>query len=122
MYIEIRSFGFKKGIPVDSDIVMDVRFLPNPYFDPQLKEKTGLDQEVRDYLAAQASYVAFMQSFGAMIRMILPQYRHEGRAYLKIAIGCTGGRHRSVAVAEALAVLIAADGFKAKLSHRDLVI
>lgn len=121
MHIEISSFGFKYGLPADADIVMDVRFLPNPYFDPELKHRTGQDLEVKAFLEAQPSYVSFMQSFGGLVEMILPQYKLEGRIYLKIAIGCTGGRHRSVAVAEALNALVESNGFKAKLSHRDLV-
>lgn len=120
MHIEVGSFGFKYGIPTDADIVMDVRFLPNPFFVPELKDKTGSDVEVKEYLAAQESYTSFIASFNALIAMILPQYKAEGRVYLKIAIGCTGGRHRSVAVAESLNDHINKIGFSTQLSHRDL--
>jgi len=120
MHIEVCSFGFKHGIPTDADIVMDVRFLPNPFFIPELKDKTGCDQEVKEFLAAQESYASFIASFNSLIAMILPQYKAEGRVYLKIAIGCTGGRHRSVAVAESLNEHINSIGFSTQLSHRDL--
>ena len=120
MHIEVCSFGFKYGIPTDADIVMDVRFLPNPFFIPELKDKTGCDQEVKEFLAAQESYASFIASFNSLIAMILPQYKAEGRVYLKIAIGCTGGRHRSVAVAESLNEHINSIGFSTQLSHRDL--
>ena len=120
MHIEVCSFGFKYGIPTDADIVMDVRFLPNPFFIPELKDKTGCDREVKEFLAAQESYASFIASFNSLIAMILPQYTAEGRVYLKIAIGCTGGRHRSVAVAESLNEHINSIGFSTQLSHRDL--
>ena len=120
MHIEVCSFGFKFGIPTDADIVMDVRFLPNPFFIPELKDKTGCDQDVKEFLAAQESYASFIASFNSLIAMILPQYKAEGRVYLKIAIGCTGGRHRSVAVAESLNEHINSIGFSTQLSHRDL--
>jgi len=120
MHIEVGSFGFKYGIPTDADIVMDVRFLPNPFFVPELKDKTGSDPEVKEFLASQASYASFIASFNDLIAMILPQYKAEGRVYLKIAIGCTGGRHRSVAVAESLSDFINSLGFRTQLTHRDL--
>ncbi len=120
MHIEICSFGFKKGIPIDADIVMDVRFLPNPYFVRNLKDKTGKDLEVVDFLKKQESFLDFMRKFEDMISFVLPLYKKEGRAYLKIAIGCTGGMHRSVAVAEAVSELVKNSGFDAKLIHRDL--
>jgi len=120
MYIEIRSFGFKKGIPIDADIVMDVRFLPNPYFIEELKDKTGSDKEVMEYLEQQDSYIEFIQRFKDLIRFILPLYKKEGRSYLNIAVGCTGGRHRSVAVAEEIAHVIKGSGYSCKLIHRDI--
>lgn len=120
MYIEVRSFGFKKGIPVDADIVMDVRFLPNPYFVEELTNKTGSDAEVKQYLWRFESYREFMGRFRDLIRSILPLYKKEGRSYLNIAIGCTGGRHRSVAVAEEIMRLIEESGYNGKLVHRDI--
>ena len=120
MYIEVLSFGFKKGIPADADIVMDVRFLPNPHFVETLMNKTGKDPEVKDYLQAHESYREFMVRFHELITFILPLCKKEGRSYLNIAIGCTGGRHRSVAVAEEIRRDIEALGFPSKLIHRDL--
>jgi UPF0042 nucleotide-binding protein len=120
MYIEVCSFGFKKGIPMDSDIVMDVRFLPNPYFIEELKDKTGSDIEVKEYLSSFNTYTRFMQKFEDLITFILPLCKKEGRAYLNIAIGCTGGRHRSVAIAEAIKEAIENAGYPSRLKHRDI--
>jgi len=120
MYIEVRSFGFKKGIPIDSDIVMDVRFLPNPYFVEQLKNKTGSDAEVKEYLRSYGSFAEFIEKFKDLIRLILPLCKKEGRSYLTIAIGCTGGKHRSVAVAEEVNGLIRESGYQSRLIHRDI--
>ncbi len=120
MYIEIRSFGFKRGIPMDADIVMDVRFLPNPYFEEALKNKTGSDRVVREYLEQHESYREFITRFKDLIHSILPLYKKEGRSYLNIAVGCTGGRHRSVAVAEEVMKLIEEAGYHGKLVHRDI--
>ena len=120
MYIEVCSFGFKKGIPMDSDIVMDVRFLPNPYFIEELKDKTGSDNEVKQYLNSFNTYTRFMQKFEDLITFILPLCKKEGRAYLNIAIGCTGGRHRSVAIAEAIKEAIENAGYPSRLKHRDI--
>ena len=120
MYIEVCSFGFKKGVPVDSDIVMDVRFLPNPYFVENLKDKTGSDNEVKGYLNSFDSYVQFMNRFKDLVELILPLCKREGRSYLNIAIGCTGGRHRSVAVAEEIKHIIDNAGYPCRLKHRDI--
>lgn len=120
MYIEIRSFGFKKGIPADADIVMDVRFLPNPYFAGELRDKTGSDEEVKEFLVGHESYRDFISRFKDLIGYLLPQYKKEGRSYLNIAIGCTGGKHRSVAVAEEIMKVIDDTGYNVKLVHRDI--
>jgi UPF0042 nucleotide-binding protein len=120
MYIEVCSFGFKKGLPMDSDIVMDVRFLPNPYFVEELKEKTGSDKEVKEYLSSFESYAQFMHKFKELITFILPLCKKEGRAYLNIAIGCTGGKHRSVAIAEEIKEVIENAGYPSRLKHRDI--
>jgi len=120
MYIEVCSFGFKKGIPMDSDIVMDVRFLPNPYFVDELREKTGSDKAVKEYLSSFETYVLFMTKLKELISFILPLCKKEGRAYLNISIGCTGGKHRSVAIAEGIAESIEAAGYPCKLKHRDI--
>ncbi|MBN1636410.1 MAG: RNase adapter RapZ [Deltaproteobacteria bacterium] len=120
MNIEVRSFGFKKGIPLDADIVMDVRFLPNPHFVENLRDKTGRDEQVKDFLRSSESYVQFTDKFKDLIKLVLPMCKKEGRSYLNIAIGCTGGRHRSVAVAEEIQGIIDEAGYHSKLIHRDL--
>lgn len=120
MYIEVRSFGFKKGIPIDADIVMDVRFLPNPYFIEELKEKTGSDTDVKRFLQGFESYSDFVIRFKDLISYILPLYKKEGRSYLNIAVGCTGGKHRSVAIAEEISDLIKGSGYNSRLIHRDI--
>lgn len=120
MYIEVSSFGFKKGIPMDSDIVMDVRFLPNPYFIDELKDKTGSDPEVKGYLRSFDIYEKFLGKFKDLVGFILPLCKKEGRSYLNIAIGCTGGRHRSVAIAEEIRQTIEDAGYPSRLKHRDI--
>jgi len=120
MYIEVCSFGFKNGLPMDSDIVMDVRFLPNPYFVEELKDKSGSDKEVKQYLSSFDIYSRFMHKFKDLIIFILPLCKREGRSYLNIAIGCTGGRHRSVAIAEEIKESIENAGYPSRLKHRDI--
>ena len=120
LQLAIESFGFKHGLPLDADIVMDVRFLPNPHWEESLRPLTGHDPSVRDYVLERAATVAFLGHFEALITDLLPAYRAEGRAYLTIAIGCTGGRHRSVAIAEELARRLAERGVVARTSHRDV--
>jgi RNase adapter protein RapZ len=120
MQISIESFGFKHGLPMDADIVMDVRFLPNPYWDEQLRPLTGHDPAVRDYVIERAPASEFLDSFDSMLRTVMPGYQAEGRSYLTIAIGCTGGRHRSVAIAEEMATRLRARGLAVRTSHRDV--
>lgn len=120
MYIEVCSFGFKKGIPMDSDIVMDVRFLPNPFFVDGLKDKTGSDPEVKDFLNSFTAYREFFEHLKNLVCFILPLCKKEGRSYLNIAIGCTGGRHRSVAIAEEVRQVIEEAGYPSRLKHRDI--
>ena len=110
MQVAVESFGFKHGLPLDADIVMDVRFLPNPYWDEQLRPLTGHDPAVRDYVIERAQTSAFLDSFDDMLKAVIPGYQAEGRSYLTIAIGCTGGRHRSVAIVEELAGRLRARG------------
>lgn len=97
------SFGFKYGLPVEADIVLDVRFLPNPYFEPGMRDRTGLDQDVSRYALASAEASEFLTHTGSLLSFLIPQYQREGKRYLTVAIGCTGGRHRSVAVVRELA-------------------
>lgn len=116
--IEVMSFGFKYGLPLDADLVFDVRFLPNPYYQVSLREKTGLDQEVYDYVMAHPESEEFYKHLLNLIAPILPAYQKEGKSVLTVAIGCTGGQHRSVAFAHRLAESLAKD-WSVNESHRD---
>lgn len=102
MRILLMSFGFKYGIPLNSDLVMDVRFLPNPFFVSELKALDGRDRILRSYVFQEAESIAFLEQYGALLKGLIPLYEREGKSYLTISIGCTGGRHRSVAVCEEL--------------------
>jgi UPF0042 nucleotide-binding protein len=114
------SFGYKYGLPLDSDIVLDVRFLPNPFWVDRLKDLTGIEDEVRDYVLEQRGTPEFLARAQDLLTLLLPGYEEEGRHYLTVAIGCTGGRHRSVVLAEAMGEMIRAKGYGAKVVHRDL--
>lgn len=118
-HIEMLSFGFKYGLPIDADIVMDVRFLPNPYYIPELKKLTGLDKPVADYVMQQPATEAFYQQFLSMLESIMPGYEAEGKSSLTIAIGCTGGQHRSVALTQRIGEALAKH-YKVHISHRDI--
>lgn len=120
LHVTVLSFGFKNGLPPEADTVLDVRFLPNPYYVPQLKALTGLDEGVRDYVMDSESTREFWGRLTPVLDFLLPQYRQEGRTELVLAVGCTGGRHRSVAVAHRLAEYIASQGFPVTESHRDM--
>lgn len=120
LQVAIESFGYKNGLPLDADIVMDVRFLPNPHWEEHLRPLTGHDPTVRDYVLERSITSAFLDQFEAMLVGVLPAYQAEGRSYLTIAIGCTGGRHRSVAVAEELARRFAGRGIASRTTHRDV--
>ena len=114
------SFGFRHGLPRTADMVMDVRFLKNPHWEPALKEKTGKQQEVGAYITTDPSYEPFMEHLKNLIKTLLPRYGKEGKSYLTIAIGCTGGRHRSVFIAETLKSWLKETGTHAHIEHRDL--
>ncbi|MEI7547523.1 MAG: RNase adapter RapZ [Actinomycetota bacterium] len=118
--IAVESFGFKHGLPIDADIVMDVRFLPNPHWEEPLRPLTGHDPLVRDFVLERAQASDFLDRFSDLMLSLLPSYEAEGKSYLTIAIGCTGGRHRSVAVAEELAGRIRERGYAVRVGHRDL--
>ena len=121
LLVTLLSFGFKFGVPLDADIVFDVRFLPNPHFVPTLKPKTGKDRPVVKFLMEQPLTQPFLDKLVDLLKFLLPEYVREGKAYLTIAIGCTGGRHRSVMVAEYLAkALSGADGVQLRVRHRDV--
>lgn len=117
--IEVMSFGFKYGIPIDADIVMDVRFLPNPFYIPQLKPFTGLDRKVFDYVMSKKETQVFYSKFLDMLEVAIPGYIKEGKEKLTIAIGCTGGQHRSVSIARQLAVDLSKK-YPVDISHREI--
>ena len=118
--IAVVSFGYSHGLPRDADLVFDCRFLPNPHWVPELRPHTGLDTDVRDYVLGQPAAKDFLKKVDDMLGLLLPAYVEEGKAYLTIAVGCTGGRHRSVAIANALHDLIEARGYDSNISHRDV--
>jgi UPF0042 nucleotide-binding protein len=121
LVVTILSFGFKHGIPVDSDLLFDVRFLPNPHFVPALRQYTGRDQEVVRYLDRSTATHEFLDHTLNLLKFLIPQYAREGKRYLTIGIGCTGGRHRSVAIAEALRKGLAGiPGVRLRVKHRDI--
>ncbi len=120
LHVDVMSFGFKHGLPMESDLVFDVRFLPNPYYIPELKHGTGLDAAVRDYVFSFPRTGEFMERLEKLLLYLLPLYNEEGKTVLVIAVGCTGGHHRSVAVAHQLAQDLTAAGFAVTESHRDI--
>jgi len=116
----VMSFGFKYGIPVDADIVCDVRFLPNPYWVPELRELTGLDPSVSDYVTDLPDAREFLDRMASMVDLVSDGYLREGKRYVTVAVGCTGGKHRSVAMAENLAARLVKHGVEVLVVHRDL--
>lgn len=119
--VTLLSFGFKHGLPIDADLVFDVRFLPNPHFVPDLRPKTGRDRPVVAYLDQFPETEAFLEKTADLLRFLLPRYASEGKSYVTAAIGCTGGRHRSVAMAEALRTRLAdVAGIRLRVRHRDM--
>jgi len=120
LQIAVESFGYKHGLPIDADIVMDVRFLPNPHWDDALRPLTGHDPVVRDFVLERAPASNFLDRFEELMQSLLPSYEAEGKSYLTVAFGCTGGRHRSVAVAEELARRLRRHGYAVHTGHRDL--
>lgn len=121
LVVTVLSFGFKHGIPVDSDLLFDVRFLPNPHFVPALRPHTGRDADVVKYINKSKATHEFLNHTLNLLKFLVPQYVHEGKTYLTIGIGCTGGRHRSVAIAEALKKgLSGLPGVRVRVRHRDI--
>lgn len=120
MHITVTSFGFKHGLPRDVDLVLDLRFLPNPHWESELRPLTGLDAPVRDYVLDQPATKEFLDRLTALLDATVPGYEREGKSYLTVAVGCTGGRHRSVAIAEALAELEPLASRRPVVRHRDL--
>ena len=120
LQISLVSFGFKNGVPMDVDMVFDVRFLPNPHWNEELRPLSGLDVAVKDFVLSQPLANDFLDRVSSLVGAILPAYLHEGRSYLTIGVGCTGGRHRSVAISEELARLLTAEGRNPRVTHRDI--
>ena len=120
LLISIQSFGFRFGVPQESDLVFDVRFLPNPNYVPTLKKKTGQDAEVRRYVKSFPRSKQFLNRLFEFISYLLPNYLREGKSYLTVSIGCTGGRHRSVTIAEDLSARLSKEGFACKVVHKDI--
>jgi len=120
MVIELVSFGYKYGMPIGLDIVQDVRFIPNPFFIEELRQLTGLDPKVRDWVLAQPAAQTFLQQFQELLSALLPMYHREGRSYLSLGLGCTGGRHRSPVLAEELRAWIAKAGYQSSVRHQHI--
>lgn len=120
LQVFVTSFSFRRGLPREADLVFDVRFLVNPHYDPALRPLSGRDERVAAVVAADADFGAFFQGLTQLLDLMLGRFRHEGKSYLTLAVGCTGGRHRSVVVAERLAAWLRTRGLAVGLSHRDL--
>lgn len=120
MRTAVVSFGYKHGVPREADLVFDCRFLPNPHWVPELRPYTGLHPGVREWVLGQPATGAFLEQLMPLLESLLPSYRTEGKSYLTIALGCTGGRHRSVAIAEEVTRRLAADGHDPHCRHRDI--
>jgi UPF0042 nucleotide-binding protein len=120
MQVNVVSFGYKHGLPLDVDLVFDCRFLPNPHWVDSLRPQTGLDEPVREYVLTQPGSVEFVDELDRLFGLVLPGYAREGKAYLSIGVGCPGGRHRSVAIAQELAERIRSHGYHATVHHRDV--
>jgi UPF0042 nucleotide-binding protein len=120
LQVNVVSFGYKHGLPLDVDLVFDCRFLPNPHWVDELRPQTGLDLPVKNYVLAQPGTKEFLAELDSLTTMTLPGYEREGKAYLSIGVGCTGGRHRSVVIAEQLAERLRGHGYRATVHHRDV--
>lgn len=120
MTVSVCSFGYKYGLPTNSDVVLDVRFLNNPFFKEELKKKTGLEEPVRKFVLDQEDAQAFLKKTEDMLKFLLPRYEVEGKSYFQVAIGCTGGQHRSVVIASEVEKMIKAMGFEVKTQHREI--
>ncbi len=120
MQTSVVSFGFKHGVPLDVDLMFDCRFLPNPYWDESLRSHSGLEPEVRAYVLDRPETLAFLDKLEDLLAMLIPAYKMEGKSYLTVAMGCTGGRHRSVVLAEELSRRLEAHGLPTAVFHRDV--
>ena len=120
MDVHVFSFGFKHGLPVEADLMIDVRFLPNPYYDPEMRTMTGLDSKVSSFVLEHPKTTEFLDAWFRLLDAVMPGYVEEGKPQLSIAVGCTGGQHRSVAIAEATARYLERQQYHVSISHRDL--
>ena len=120
LQLTLMSFGYKYGLPVDADLVVDCRFLPNPHWVPELRAQTGQDEPVRDYVLSQPGAADFLDRYEGLVQLLSQGYLREGKRYALLAVGCTGGKHRSVAMAEELGRRLDADGLEVVVQHRDL--
>ncbi|MCX6111760.1 MAG: RNase adapter RapZ [Proteobacteria bacterium] len=120
LLLRIISFGFSKGIPTDVDLLLDVRFLPNPHFDINLRPLTGMDKPVKEFLESKKATVVFWERLSSLMDFLVPEYTKEGKSYLTIGVGCTGGRHRSVMIAEKIKEHFEAKGYRCIVEHRDI--
>ena len=120
MRINLMSFGSAYGLPMEADMVLDVRFLPNPYFVDELREKTGLSHEVKEFIRSQVEYTEYFDMLSKFVLYLIPLYEKEGKSYLTISIGCTGGKHRSVMVVNSLAEHLRENGYNVSTMHRDV--
>ncbi|HSK40503.1 MAG TPA: RNase adapter RapZ [Arenibaculum sp.] len=120
LHVFVTSFSYRQGLPREADLVFDVRFLDNPHYDPELRPMSGLDRPVAERVAGDPDFPGFFRHLTDLLQPLLPRYNQEGKSYLTIAVGCTGGRHRSVFVAKQLAEWLAGQGYRTGLSHRDL--
>ena len=118
--VNVKSFGFKHGLPIEADLLFDVRFMPNPFYDPDLRDKTGLDDIVKDYVFSLEQSNDFFSKLCDMMDFLLPNYIEEGKRYLVVCIGCTGGKHRAPAIAQALAEYLGEQGYPVDCIHRDI--
>ncbi len=120
LLISVVSFGFRFGVPTDANLIFDVRFLPNPNYVPRLKRKTGKDREVQKFMEKYPQTREFVKRLTELLAYLLPHYMREGKSYLTLALGCTGGRHRSVALAEQMAEILTREGYRTRITHRDI--
>jgi UPF0042 nucleotide-binding protein len=120
MLVSVVSFGYRYGVPTDADLVFDVRFLPNPHFVPSLRGYTGKDGKVRRYIHSFPQTGEFLRRMNGLLAYLIPHYIREGKSYLTIAFGCTGGKHRSVMLGEEVKNALEKHGFSAKVTHRDI--
>ncbi|MDX9873035.1 MAG: RNase adapter RapZ [Clostridia bacterium] len=121
MSVTVMSFGYKYGIPLDADLVVDVRFIPNPFYEEHLKMQTGYDTEVKEYVLVSPITAEFLQKYSDLLMFLLPHYIREGKTHLVIAIGCTGGQHRSVVLANKMAEMLTGSSYNVVVRHRDML-